>query len=796
MIPVSRTLTVLLLAPLLALLAACSPPEEKVAEHLKKADAFMAAEDWKKAGLEAKTAVQIQPKNAQAHLILAKLDWRESRFPQAFNHLTMAVEADPTLIEARLRLGDLYFSSGDVDAAAAQAEAAQKLAPERADVHLLAAKVRYLRNDLPGALAEVDAALAIEPAYVGAITAKAGLLNGQGDSAGALAVVDDGLTKTKGNDTDALRNFRLDLLRSSGDQRAYEEALLALIQQFPDKTEYRYQLLDFYAGTGRLDDEERALRALVKADPGNAKPKVRLANRLVRKKDLAGAENLLKDGVAKYPDNAELKLALGDYYRATKRPVEAMTTYRQAAERWPETTPEGLRARNRVVAQHTVDGNIKQARAEVDAILKAVPDNAEALLTRAFFSFLDRQYDAAIADLRIVLRREESSEAALLLARSYVGSGDLVVAKDTYRMLLDRDPRNAAATKELAVLLSGEGDAAAATEILRAFVAIKPDDAEASAALVQSLLAQRELGAAEAEAKRGLDSGAGGALGEQQLGQVLQAKGSNAEALARYRTVLAKDPAQLQALEGLVTILLDMGRTAEVIDFLKDYPKDNLDAGLLLGKAYMRQGDVAAARAVHERAITQAPADVRAYIPLAALEPTDSPQQVAALQRGLKAIPGNPTLTIFLGSIHERQGRTDDAITVYETAVAKNPADTAMTNNLVALLLERGKDKAGLARALELAKSFATNTADPILLDTLGWAYFCNEDFPNAVLTLERAVAVDRNNALLQYHLGKAYAAAGNPVGARQHLMLALEKGGDKADFADDARVSLGRLGT
>lgn len=795
MMPATRTLPVLLLAPLLALLAACSPPEDKVAEHLKNAEAFMAAEDWKRAALEAKTAVQIQPKNAEAHLILAKLAWRESKFPAAFNHLSMAVESDPNLVEARLRLGDLYFSSGDADAAAAQAEAALKLAPDRADVHLLSAKVRYLRNDLPGALVEIDAALAIEPAYVGAITAKAGLLAGKGDAPGALAVVDDGLTKTKGQDADVLRNFRLDLLRSSGDPKAYEEALLALIQQFPDKTEYRYQLLDFYAGTGRLDDEERALRALVEFDPGNAKPKVRLANRLVQKKDLAGAEQLLKDGVAKYLDSAELKLALGDYYRATKRPAEAMTSYRQAVEQWPETTPEGLEARNRVVAQHTVDGNIKQARADVEAILKAVPDNAEALLTRAFFAFLDRQYDAAIADLRIALRRQESSEAALLLARSYVGSGDLVVAKDTYRMLLDRDPGNAAATKELAVLLSGEGDAAAATQILRDFVAIRPDDTEASAALVQSLLAQRELEAAEAEAKRGIESGAGGAMGEQQLGQVLQAKGSNAEALARYRAVLAKDPTQLQALEGLVTILLDTGRVAEAIDFLKDYPQDNLDAGLLLAKAYVKQGNVAAARAVHERAISQAPADLRAYIALAALEPTDSPKQVAALQRGLKAIPGNPTLTMFLGSIHERQGRIDDAIAVYETAVAKNPADTMMTNNLVALLLDRGKDKASLARALELARSFATSN-DPILLDTLGWAYFRNEDFPNAVLALERAVAVERNNALLQYHLGKAYAAAGNPVGARQHLMLALEKGGDQADFADDARVSLGRLGT
>ena len=199
------------------------------------------------------------------------------------------------------------------------------------------------------------------------------------------------------------------------------------------------------------------LRELVAADPGNHQVKVRLANRLVRKDDLAGAEQFLKDSIAKYPDSAELQLALGDLYRATKRPEEAMATYRRAAEKWADNTPEGLQARNRIVAQHTVDGDIAQARADIDAILKVAPDNAEALLSRATFAFLDRQYDAAIADLRTVLRREQSSAAALLLARSYVGAGDLVVAKDTYRTLLDQDPGNAAAAKELAVLLVRRG---------------------------------------------------------------------------------------------------------------------------------------------------------------------------------------------------------------------------------------------------------------------------------------------------------------------------------------------------
>ncbi len=138
-----------------------------------------------------------------------------------------------------------------------------------------------------------------------------------------------------------------------------------------------------------------------------------------------------------------LQIALGDFYRYAGRSPEAMAAYREAAQKWAETTPEGLQARNRIVAQHTVDGNITQARAEIDAVLKAAPDNADALLSRATFAFLERKYDDAIADLRTVLRRQKSAEALLLLARSYVGIGDTVVAKDTYRRLIDDYPDNA-----------------------------------------------------------------------------------------------------------------------------------------------------------------------------------------------------------------------------------------------------------------------------------------------------------------------------------------------------------------
>lgn len=776
---------------LLALaLAACASPEEKAARYLQQAHQWMEQEEYDKARLEARNALQIQPKNAEAHFLLAKLAWRDENFDEMYGRLQLAVESDPGLIEARLRLGDLMIAGGDIRGAAEQAEAARKLDPERADVHLLAGKVLFGQGDRAGAIAEIDAALAKNPDFVDAISAKANILAMGGDVSGALVVLADGLTKATGSDADALRDFRVRLLGATGKDEELQAELKALIAQFPDRTSYRYQLLDFYSSRGQQEDMESLLRELMKADPDNQLLKLRLVNLLVRREQSEAAEKLLKDNIAKYPDSVELQLGLGDYYRYMKRSPEAMAEYRKAAAKWPDTTPEGQQARNRIIAQHAVNGEIDQAREAIASLLKVAPDNAEALLARATFLFAEGKYDEAIADLRTAVRREPTAEALLLLARSNVGAGDLVVAKDSYRRLLRDFPGNPQATRELALLLSEQGDAAGAAEILSGLVTARPDDKDASIALVQNLIAQRDLEAAEKEARRMMTQGIGG---EQQLGQVLQAKGASGEALALYRAALEKDPNQADALEGMVNILLDTYRVPEAIAYLERYPKGHALASLLLSRAYVREGNVPAAREVLEQGIAEHPGDPRLYVERASLWPGDSPEQIADLERGWKERRGDPPIGLLLGSAYQRQGRTDDAIAVYEAVNTANPNDMVARNNLAALLLDHRKDKESLARALALARTLA-DSGEGIALDTLGWAYYRNGDMSNAVSTLERAVAAAEGNAEIQYHLGKAYVASGNSASARLHLKKALDLADAQAAFVADARTSLAAL--
>jgi len=80
------------------------------------------------------------------------------------------------------------------------------------------------------------------------------------------------------------------------------------------------------------------------------------------------------------------------------------------------------------------------------------------------------------------------------------------------------------------------------------------------------------------------------------------------------------------------------------------------------------------------------------------------------------------------------------------------------------------------------------------VLDTVGWAYYRNKDYPQAVRFLERAVAAAGQAPQLRYHLGMAYVASGNTAGAKQELKQAVA---DKADYPGlaEAKEALAKLG-
>lgn len=778
-----------------AVLAACGTPEERAAKYVATAQARLDEGDLVKAKLEAQNAAQINPKNAQARFILARVAEEQKEYGQMFGHLLVAVDEDPTLLEARIKLGTLYFLGQAWEDAGKQTAVLMEQAPQDARVRLLNARVLIQKGEQAAGIAEIGEAIKLDPDNVEAILLQASAF-AIADLDQGLATIDAALERLPSDKVRPLRELRVVMLSQGKRTADVETDLAALARDFPEEDTYQFQLARFYTSMGRVDDAERLLKEVADLDPTDTTRRLGYVQFLATQKNIDQAEAALKTFIEQSPDDYKLKVALGELYEGTKRPDEALASYRAGGAQSPKS-PEGLAARNRVASLLIQQDKLDEGKAEIDAILTDVPDEPTALLLRAAVRFSDKQFAESIADLRLVLRKDDKNPKALLLmAQAYLQTGDTVLAKDAYRRLLDVDPGNGDGLQQLAAVLATEKDFTGAEDLLRKRLEKQPDDVLASGRLVEVLLAQKQLPKAEAEARRmaGLSNQTG--VGDFQLARVLAQKQDFAGAAEAFRKSVdsrANDPLPLQ---GLVQSLVAQGKTDEALKALNTRVLENPDdlfAKFLLAGVYGREGDVKSAERYLEEVIKSRPDAVVAYASLAQFYPKDRDARIKVFQRGLAAIPGSPEISMLLGTELEQAGRGEDAIAVYEALVKANPKYEPGLNNLAASLLDARTDQASWKRALELARPLE-NTGNPAMLDTLGWAFYRNNEPTRAVAILEQAVAKAPQVPVFRYHLGMAYILAGNPVGAKQELQAAVKTENQEWPGRADAVTALAKL--
>ena len=767
-----------ILAALAIALGSCAPPAEKAAGYLADGRLLFKSGDVMSAQLELRSAIQLEPNNAEARYLLAVINEQFGNYDKVLGDLQIAVESDPNFVDARVMLGNYYSFGGFAKQAKEQADAAIKLAPGRDDVRLLNARAWYLAGNRAKALGETTTALSLNPARRESISFAAALHAESGDIQASLATIDQGIKDVERDDVEALRRARIALLRFAGQSDDVESELRKMGRAYPDSPAYHIALVRLLVDSGRADEAELVFRDLVERDPDNAKWRIQLAGLLVKLDKTKDAETALKNAIAENPKSTTLRLALGGFYELAGRPDDAARAYTNVAENRPRSD-DGLAARNRIAALNIGIDNEK-SRVLFNEILRDAPDNVEALLYRAAFSFQRDRPNEAIADLQIALANQPTSKRGLLLlARSHLRAGDAAQAENTYRALLTLSPEHRVAANELAVLLGNRGDTEEAEALLRQTLQAAPGDTGASRNLVKALLMQQDFASAAAEAQRIIGLGESSGVAEYQLAEALRAQADSDRAIAAYQESLRKNPGAAEPLNRLIELLVTTGRTAEAVAYLEmhraDHP-DDIAAALLLSDVYRRAGRNDDVRAILDNIISRRPDIVGAYIGLAALHTEASNERVAILSKGLKHNPGDERLSIALGSTHKRRQEYEKAIAVYEQVMRQENSSDYIANNLTSLLLDYRTDIESYQRALQIASRFSQADSHPISLGVLGWAHYRNNQYGQAVFYLERAVAGAGQNPLLRYYLGMAYFRDGNTVGAQQELQNAIEQ--------------------
>lgn len=257
--------------------------------------------------------------------------------------------------------------------------------------------------------------------------------------------------------------------------------------------------------------------------------------------------------------------------------------------------------------------------------------------------------------------------------------GNLTAAEAACRSLLEKAPRNAAATHLLGLIRKDAGDLGSGEQLLRESIALEPRQAEFRT----------------------------------NLANLLRRLGRNKEAESCYREALALDPHHRSSRLGLIRTLNDLGQHAAAEGEARRLLAANGNdarAWSALAMTLRDQLRLPEAEAAYRRAIAIAPTDVRTHHNLGSVlsRMERAEEAMAELDQAESLGLRGFELAFNRGMALVQLYRIDDAERAFAAAVAEQPLHSEAQINLARVRFMRGDPD--FARAL--ASAAATNAQD------------------------------------------------------------------------------------
>jgi tetratricopeptide (TPR) repeat protein len=794
-VPASPPLSRALCVALLLLVAGCGGAADRKASYVAHGRKYLAAENYEKARVEFRNALQIDPKDAPAHFYLGKASERLHDLRAALGEYQAAIDLDPRQQEARAAAARLYVLGGAPDKALELAQAGLAADPQNPQLLTARGAARARLGDIKAGTEDAEAAIRLAPGDEYAVALMSSLYKQQGQGDKAIEVVRAGLQRLPANLD--LHVMLADLYLGQQRPAEAEAELKHLIELDPRNLERRYMLARFYRQEHNTDAIESTLREAVAAAPDDDQPKLALIELLAQARgpDQAAAElqKYLKDA----PNDNRLRLALAANLLRQNQPERAEALY-HAVITEAGLKADGLAARDRLAELALSRDDASRAGAMVDEVLAESPGDHDALVIRANLALARGDAPAAIGDLRNALHDAPGDVATLrLLARAHLQNKEPALAEEALRTAQQAAPDDATVRLELAQVLQQTGKSDQALTLLSQLLSEQPDDPRLIEAMFRAQAEHGDLAAAWATAQSVQRRHADWPLGYFLAGLADEKDHKPDAAAADYERALAVAPQAPEPLVALVRLDLARKQPARALQRLDAaiarFP-DDAYARKLKGELLLSQARYADAAQVYGEAIARQPQSAELYRGLARaqLGAGQADAAAASLRQGIEKSAGQGGgLVVELAELERHRGQADEAIATYEQALKRQPQSRLYANNLAVLLLAR-PDPAGLQRAQQLAV-LLEGSAEPSFLDTRGWVQYKSGQYQAATALLRQAADKQPDDPTLRYHLAMAQLKNGDATSARGNLEAAV-KSGRPFDELNEARAALSQL--
>lgn len=422
------------------------------------------------------------------------------------------------------------------------------------------------------------------------------------------------------------------------------------------------------------------------------------------------------------------------------------------------------------------------------------PSNERLVLRMASTLVLQRKTEEALRVVEDFLKRNPTSESALLwLATFYGSTGDQERVVQLIRQMTQQFPDKPLGWLQLAAATARSGDTQAVVQILEAGLAKARPPTALRQELVRVQLERMQAAADPAQRdqarqaaidllRRIAEEIPGDAEALFLLGDLLVKADRFEEAIRAYEQIERIRPADLQVKQRLARTFLAMDDPPKAIAMLEELARKQDRPGNVdyyLAELYLQTGDATNAAAHFRIAANRSPGDPAPWLKLAAIAADqDENQAEAILTEALAALPGNPKLLEVLALVRLNQKRYAEAATlmqqVYDAVTAADPE--AIPSNLffynyAAICTHLRRTAAGadwLRRAIE---------QEPALLDLYVQRTLTGtESYRKRAVEVLRALAdlPNTESAAVHAHLATLYLSQGKSAQAVRQFEAAV----------------------
>jgi tetratricopeptide (TPR) repeat protein len=580
---------------------------------------------------------------------------------------------------------------------------------------------------------------------------------------------------------------------------------------------------ELYEESSRSEDATLSIEHYKKAyalDPRASVIGERLAGMYAKSQRIRDAVLEAQELLKREPDNVVARRLLARIYVHTlgerSTPSGSKETIARAIEQYREILrldPSDIESALWLARLYRFQNDLPHAEEVLRSGLAQDSENEELLRQFAMLLLDQGRAEEVIALLGKTADRSSSSELLALLGDAYVRVQEPARAEFVFGRAVELDPRDPEHRRKLAQALLAQGKADAALAQYQSLTELEPAEVQNYLRMAQiyrqmkkldraeeSLLRAKQLAPGSLEVIYGeallyeaqgrfddairvlADSVAAikanpGSLADshrtlavlyEQLGRLNREVENFPSAINAYRELLLLDTESEKRARSLIAdtyrLAKDMPRAlAESGKGMELFPQDR---GLLLTHAMLlgENGQTDEAAGLLRGLLAKSAEDRDLYLTLAQVyERGKRFEDAVSASRMAEKLASSPAenegVWFLLGAIFERQKKFDLAEAQFKKVLQVNPQNAQVLNYFGYMLADQGTR---LEEAVDLIRrALAEEPFNGAYLDSLGWAFFKQNNLAEAEAYLRKAVDRNRQDPTIHDHLGDVLAKAG-----------------------------------